>query len=279
MNRQYHSYWQRFDQPDPYDGSVNLTDPQSLNRYAYVQNDPVNFVDPTGLDGIVIDTGPPVTVIGNVSGSIGNSLAGLGELGREGSPADAILVVTIGDDIGGGGGDPQNPAPLPPEKDIQPQPPNPSCDEKLKRIFGGKNAVAAGSGYEPSGLRGPQARPGFQPHVYRTLHLYGNETATGVTEVYAPAGGSRPFSRESVAPGQGSYGINYAQLGNARNVTLVISHVANYTNPGRITSRTHIGNIGGPGGNSGGQYPYIHSHLAILNRQGKNLSFVDVFCK
>ena len=49
MFRLYHSYWQRFDQPDPYDGSYNLSDPQSLNRYSYVQNDPVNFVDPTGL--------------------------------------------------------------------------------------------------------------------------------------------------------------------------------------------------------------------------------------
>jgi RHS repeat-associated protein len=100
MYRQYHSYWQRFDQPDPYDGSANLTDPQSLNRYAYVQNDPVNFVDPTGLDGIVIDTGPPVTVIGNVSGSIGNSMAGLGVL--EGSPLDAILEVTIGEGMNEG---------------------------------------------------------------------------------------------------------------------------------------------------------------------------------
>jgi RHS repeat-associated protein len=52
MYRQYHSYWQRFDQPDPYDGSYNLTDPQSLNRYAYVQNDPVNFVDPNGLNAV-----------------------------------------------------------------------------------------------------------------------------------------------------------------------------------------------------------------------------------
>jgi RHS repeat-associated protein len=50
MFRQYHSYWQRFDQPDPYDGSANITDPQSLNRYSYVQNDPVNFVDPSGLN-------------------------------------------------------------------------------------------------------------------------------------------------------------------------------------------------------------------------------------
>jgi hypothetical protein len=50
MFRQYHSYWMRFDQPDPYDGSYNLSDPQSFNRYAYTQNDPVNFVDPTGLN-------------------------------------------------------------------------------------------------------------------------------------------------------------------------------------------------------------------------------------
>jgi hypothetical protein len=50
MFRQYHPFWQRFDQPDPYDGSYNLTDPQSLNRYSYVQNDPVNFVDPSGLN-------------------------------------------------------------------------------------------------------------------------------------------------------------------------------------------------------------------------------------
>jgi RHS repeat-associated protein len=47
--RNYHAWWSRFAQPDPYDGSYNLTDPQSFNRYAYVQNDPVNFTDPTGL--------------------------------------------------------------------------------------------------------------------------------------------------------------------------------------------------------------------------------------
>jgi RHS repeat-associated protein len=49
MMRRYGTYWSRFSQPDPYDGSYSLTDPQSFNRYAYVQNDPVNFVDPTGL--------------------------------------------------------------------------------------------------------------------------------------------------------------------------------------------------------------------------------------
>lgn len=31
-----------------------MTDPQSFNRYGYVQNDPVNFVDPSGLCGFQI---------------------------------------------------------------------------------------------------------------------------------------------------------------------------------------------------------------------------------
>jgi hypothetical protein len=45
----YSGKWHRFDQPDPDDGSYDLTNPQSFNRYAYVQNDPVNWVDPSGL--------------------------------------------------------------------------------------------------------------------------------------------------------------------------------------------------------------------------------------
>jgi RHS repeat-associated protein len=49
MFRRYNRWHSRFDQPDPWDGSYDLTDPQSFNRYAYVQNDPVNFVDPSGL--------------------------------------------------------------------------------------------------------------------------------------------------------------------------------------------------------------------------------------
>ena len=38
----------RFMTPDPIAGSI--ADPQSLNRYAYGRNDPVNLVDPLGLD-------------------------------------------------------------------------------------------------------------------------------------------------------------------------------------------------------------------------------------
>ena len=51
-----HTLWRQFDSlsarwttPDPYSGSMELASPQSFNRYSYVNNDPVNHVDPTGL--------------------------------------------------------------------------------------------------------------------------------------------------------------------------------------------------------------------------------------
>jgi len=47
--RKYDSYSARWTTPDPYGGSMELASPQSFNRYSYVNNDPVNHVDLTGL--------------------------------------------------------------------------------------------------------------------------------------------------------------------------------------------------------------------------------------
>lgn len=47
--RKYESALGRWTSPDPYPGSMDTGDPQSLNRYAYVRNDPVNMIDPEGL--------------------------------------------------------------------------------------------------------------------------------------------------------------------------------------------------------------------------------------
>lgn len=45
--RYYINRLARFNSPDPFAGSFAL--PQSLNRYAYVRNDPINLTDPRGL--------------------------------------------------------------------------------------------------------------------------------------------------------------------------------------------------------------------------------------
>jgi RHS repeat-associated protein len=51
-----HTLWRKYDQTsgrwtstDPYGGSMSVQDPQSFNRYTYVDNDPVNQTDPSGL--------------------------------------------------------------------------------------------------------------------------------------------------------------------------------------------------------------------------------------
>jgi RHS repeat-associated protein len=62
QHRRYNRYYARFEQPDPSDSSYDLTDPQSFNRYAYVQNDPVNFIDPSGLE---LEGGPPRSPYGS----------------------------------------------------------------------------------------------------------------------------------------------------------------------------------------------------------------------
>jgi RHS repeat-associated protein len=94
MFRRYNRWWSRFDQPDPYDGSYNLNNPQSFNRYPYVQNDPANFVDPNGLDTNYTFTTPdklpePPT---NWTGVFGGGDTGIiveGPTGGEGGSQDS----------------------------------------------------------------------------------------------------------------------------------------------------------------------------------------------
>lgn len=57
----YYSYMQgRFTSPDDFINDTNATDPQSWNLYVYVRNNPLVFVDPTGMratDFINLDSG------------------------------------------------------------------------------------------------------------------------------------------------------------------------------------------------------------------------------
>ena len=121
MHRRYNRWHARFDQPDPYDGSYDLTNRQSFNRYSYVQNDPVNFVDPLGLDpDFGLGPPPPVptlipyggTIVTNTSaprpggGGVGSMLGGdVNFVPEDGPPGSE------GGELDGGA--PQNPTPTP----------------------------------------------------------------------------------------------------------------------------------------------------------------------
>ena len=51
MNRTYNSGQSRFTQVDPIGmASASIGDPQSMNLFAYTGNNPIDFVDPLGLD-------------------------------------------------------------------------------------------------------------------------------------------------------------------------------------------------------------------------------------
>ncbi|MBV9145235.1 MAG: hypothetical protein JO065_04920, partial [Acidobacteria bacterium] len=57
--------------PDPYLGSMDLSNPQSLNRYSYVLNNPMNAVDALGLCGSGQDGDPPCSTGGPCEAEFG----------------------------------------------------------------------------------------------------------------------------------------------------------------------------------------------------------------
>ena len=111
VNRTYNSGQSRFTQVDPIGmASASIGNPQSMNMFAYVENDPIGFVDPSGLDIInpddPIDITPKegsnctimeggVAVDGKI-GSDGRCRILIGEESVEVSAQDSILVSTTG---------------------------------------------------------------------------------------------------------------------------------------------------------------------------------------
>jgi len=115
MFRRYNRWHSRFDQPDPSDGSYDLSDPQSFNRYGYVRGDPVNFVDPSGLDTCYTDIDgqqvciPDITagVTVNIPGSTVSSDSSMNHSLFDGMYLPEVSAGTELENPGGGlGGEP-----------------------------------------------------------------------------------------------------------------------------------------------------------------------------
>jgi RHS repeat-associated protein len=92
--RKYSSAQGRWTTPDPYLGSIDLANPQSLNRYAYVLNNPVNLRDPLGLGDCVYyaDDGNQIEEIDSESNE-GECRGNGGEWFANGFPTDGSITV------------------------------------------------------------------------------------------------------------------------------------------------------------------------------------------
>ena len=140
-----------------------------------------------------------------------------------------------------------------------------ASDRTLAQIFGGPNAVAAGNGFEPTGLAAsyPLYRGDVigddgklrRGHLSYAVHLYGNSGGTGDSPLYIPTG----FTMHSPQPSPTDAAVTfyYPKLGNLIDVTLAVFHIADFEIRPE-GNRVRIGNIAGMGGSS----PlYKHSHI------------------
>ena len=94
--RKYDPSSGRWLSPDPLGwGATNTADPQSLNRYAYVENQPLSLTDPNGLSCIWLTDGNGVSVEADNGDGLGCQAAGINPNGSDQNP-DTITVTADG---------------------------------------------------------------------------------------------------------------------------------------------------------------------------------------
>jgi RHS repeat-associated protein len=174
VNRFYSPQQGRFTQVDPIGmGAVELTDPQTLNLYAYSRNDPVNFRDPTGLNLERFDTNcrGPFGIDFGIPGEFAPDWESFGfDCGGGGGGGGGF---DSGGGGGGGGGGPFEPDPVYP---APPEPPDEEaarkaledCYNKVDRDFYGK-LPAASVIFENTEIATLVSYTGFGKDIYKKI--------------------------------------------------------------------------------------------------------------
>lgn len=103
----------RFNRPDPYYGSYDWSNPQSLNRYGYALDNPLAFVDPLGLVPVCSGSETWSVTAGNETDSGSDDYSSVCTLednggGIGGSPNSPLLALVVDSGAGGPGGGASN---------------------------------------------------------------------------------------------------------------------------------------------------------------------------
>lgn len=257
-----HTWWRKYENlsgrwtsPDPVRGTIAA--PQSFNAYTYAANDPVNFIDPTGLFRQSMPALPPETVTVEIGWGdpIGRSGGGSGD----GTEWRSLAVITPRS-LKQGGGHPVLPPARPIDLSNYIPPPLPFCGinpisglPRLNRGGGGNGVLRPRGGAFGDDRRG-------NPHGHRGVDILGT---LNESPVLANRAGTVTFAGST--PGLGGWIV---EIDHGAGVETGYVHLQADSIPEgivrgvQVTQGQQIG-IMGDTGNAHGTPPHVHFRVRV----------------